>query len=108
VPQVGTYYAMLATYLPYAGVTLVASYEIADPSPQDLTVASSGARMRPVHTLSWTGGDDQVEIYRNGLVVYAGANTGSWTQQMAVASGASTYQVCNAGSEECSASVNLR
>lgn len=107
-PQAGTYYAMIATYLPYAGVSLVASYEVPDMSPQDLVVSWSGARLRPVHRLNWTGGDASVEIYRNGVLVHAGENTGSWSQQVAFASGASTYQVCNAGSEECTASVTLR
>ncbi|TXK65133.1 S8 family serine peptidase [Alkalisalibacterium limincola] len=104
-PQAGTYYAMLTTYQPYAGVTLVASYGM---PPQDLTVVSSGARMRPLHTLGWTGGGGQVEIFRNGVLVHAGANTGSWSHQVVVSSGPSTYQVCNAGSEACSASVSLR
>jgi serine protease len=107
-PQAGTHYALVVTYLPYAGVTLVASYDVADPSPHDLAVVSSGARMRPLHTLSWTSGGDQVEIYRNGQIVHAGANTGRWSLQMVPASGPSTYQVCNAGSEDCSATVNIR
>lgn len=105
-PQMGTYYAMIATFAPYTGVTLVASYQASPLSA--LTVASTGARMRPVHSLGWSGGEGEVDIYRNGVIVHSGANTGNWSQQMVLMSGPWTYEVCSAGSDDCSAEVTIR
>lgn len=82
--------------------------EIVDPSPSNLAGTTSGARMRPTHNLTWDGGDAQVDVWHNGNIVHTGENTGAFSMQIGLATGMSTWQVCNAGTEECSAQIQLR
>lgn len=105
-PQAGTWYAMINTFQPYAGVSLVASYDLVL-GPEALAGSSSGMRMRPRHTLTWTGGESAIEVHRNGAVIHAGTNTGTWSGVHNAASGPATYRVCDAGTSDCSNEVTL-
>ncbi|KGM53129.1 hypothetical protein N800_09775 [Lysobacter daejeonensis GH1-9] len=76
--------------------------------PAGLT-ASKGAvvKNKSTITLNWTGGASTVDVRRNGSVVAGGiANTGTYAQSVR-ARGSYTYQVCNAGTSECSGSVTV-
>lgn len=88
-----------------ANVSILASGDLAiEPppvNPENLTITLSGARIRPDHTLEWTGGAEEVDVYLNGEIVFTGANTGSYTQRVPIFIGATAWQVCNAGTTEC-------
>ena len=76
--------------------------------PANLT-ASKGAvvKGKSTITLNWSGGASAVDVRRNGSVVAGGiANTGTYAQSVR-ARGSYTYQVCNAGTSECSGSVTV-
>lgn len=110
-PQVGTWYVGVWAYPEdgdLSGVFVEANWLEAGGAtgPSDLEVTTSGARMRPLHTLSWTGGGDEIDVYRNGVLVYSGENTGSYSRTVNIAQGASTYQVCDAGTDECTSEVD--
>lgn len=107
-PEAGTHHAMIRGFSAYAGVSLVASFQIGDPAvPGGLSVDVGGARMRPRHSLDWTGGGDRVDILFNGKIVHTGENTGGWSQTVAVVRGGSSYTVCNAGTLECSDTIDV-
>lgn len=91
-----------------ANVAVSATYTAVDLTPVSLTGSTSGARMRPTHNLSWDSGTSQIEVWRNGAIVHSGANSGSFSMQMPPASGTSTWQVCNAGTGECSNEIQMR
>ncbi|TXK64404.1 PPC domain-containing protein [Alkalisalibacterium limincola] len=82
--------------------------EVVGPNPTNLTGTTSGARMRPTHHLSWDGGEDQVDVWHNGVIVHTGVNGGEFSKQMTPGSGMSTWQVCNAGTDECSDEMQMR
>lgn len=109
-PEVGTWYVGVRAFPtdgPLDNVALTASWlEAAGPS--GLEVVTSGARMRPRHTLTWNGGEADVEVYRNGEVIYSGENTGTFTHTVPVFLGSSTYQVCDTGTEDCSSEVDAQ
>lgn len=73
--------------------------------PKALAVQRTGARMRYRVTLQWHDGAPMVDIRHNGARVATTANTGEWSSQVLATSAVSTWQVCNAGTEECSAVV---
>lgn len=107
-PEAGTYYAMIRAFSAYTGVSLVASFEAgASEVPTGLAVQVGGARLRPLHSLSWSGGGERVDIVHNGEVVHTGANTGEWSQTVFVGRGSSSYEVCNAGTDECSDTIDV-
>lgn len=107
-PEAGTHHAMIRGFSAYAGVSLVASFQTTDPAvPGGLSVDVDGARMRPRHSLDWTGGGDRVDIVHNGTVVHSGENTGAWSQTVTILRGGSNYAVCNAGTAECSDTVGV-
>lgn len=72
--------------------------------PQGLTVGWTLSHMRYRATLAWTGGTDQVEIRRDGVVVATVANTGSWSTSGLRTGPLPSWQVCDAGGS-CSAVV---
>ena len=74
-------------------------------TPSDLTGSKSRKGKNYKYTLSWTGGAATVDVYRNGAKVDTVNNSGSATDTHSGSS--ATYQVCNAGSTDCSASINL-
>lgn len=113
-PQEGRYYVAVRAFPtdgPVANVSLVASFEAPDPidlTPHGLVVTTSD-RGRPTWTLTWESGDEQVEITRNGALVYTGPNTGSWSHfKPAGKPVPMTYVVCNTGTEQCSVPVTSR
>ena len=61
--------------------------------------------------LAWTGGEgEQVDVRFNGGIVATSANTGKYTHTFtaeAVGPGSATYQVCNAGTSDCSATITV-
>jgi hypothetical protein len=53
--------------------------------------------------LAWSGAvSSNVDILRGGLVIATTANTGSYTDNLVSATGTYTYQVCEAGTGQCS------
>lgn len=66
-------------------------------------------RMRVL--LTWSGGEaEQVDVVFNGDVAATVENNGRLTHTFrasAAGAGTATYQVCNAGTDECSAQINV-
>ncbi|TVP59896.1 MAG: hypothetical protein EA351_01120 [Gemmatimonadales bacterium] len=75
----------------------------------DLTV--NGYKVRGVKNadLTWNGSDaGEIDIFRNGVYVRTVSNTGSHTDNIGSRGGGSyTYQVCEAGTDTCSAQVTI-
>ncbi len=117
-PAAGQWFVRINGYSAATGLSLVASYEgggdpPADNAPQDLVAryafALRGQRIRV--PLTWTGGEgEQVDVRFDGEVVATAANTGKFTHTFtaaAIGPGSATYQVCNAGTDECSAEITV-
>lgn len=107
-PQAGTWYIGVHAWPDsgdLANVRILATGDLSDVEPpaipSNLVVTLSGARMRPDHNLSWDGGGETVDVWLNGAIVFTGANTGSYTQRLHILSGATNWQVCNAGTTDC-------
>jgi serine protease len=74
-------------------------------APSNLDATNNGTSKGKLQVgLVWSGGDVTVDIYRNGSKIKSAlGNTGSYTDQVKVrGSGMLTYQVCNAGTQDCS------
>ena len=84
--------------LPQAGTT-----------PGQLMVFSTTVKNKLQVSLMWTRGGPTVDVYRNGVKVQTAiANTLSATDAPKLSgSGALIYQVCNAGSSQCSGKASL-
>jgi serine protease len=115
-PQAGTYYIRVDAYSTSTGYTLTASYEGGDVPVGDGPTNLSYTYPYPLKArgirvpLRWEGGDGQVDIRFNGQVATTVANTGRFTHTFtaaAVGAGSATYQVCNAGTSECSATMTV-
>lgn len=107
-PEAGIHYAKIRGFSAYTGVSLMASFQVEESTaPSALTVDVGGARMRPRHSLSWVGGGATIDILDNGNIVHSGENTGEWWQTVSVARGSSSYRVCNAGTQECSDTIDV-
>ena len=92
-----------------------------DTSSQDVTVTESSAggialdatgyKVRGRHTvdLTWDGATStEVDVYRDGALIATPANSGAYTDSTDNRGGATyTYQVCEAGTETCSAVVTV-
>ncbi|MCL1035825.1 S8 family serine peptidase [Shewanella submarina] len=66
------------------------------------TSVSSGKRGEKVE-LNWSGATSRkVDVYRNGVVISATGNDGSYTDTLSNPYGMYTYQVCEQGSATCS------
>ncbi|TXK64563.1 PPC domain-containing protein [Alkalisalibacterium limincola] len=107
-PQAGTWYIGVHAWPDsgeLANVRILATGDLGEVEPpaipSNLTVTLSGPRMRPDHNLSWDGGGETVDVWLNGAIVFTGANTGSYTQRVPILFGATNWQVCNAGTTEC-------
>jgi len=57
--------------------------------------------------LTWTGASFRVKIFRNGVLLAKVQNTSSYTDVLTV-HGLYTYQVCDAGTMNCSNEVTVR
>ena len=115
-PAAGQWFVRINGYEAATGLSLVASYEgdaPVDNAPQDLVAryafALRGQRIRV--PLTWTGGEgEQVDVRFNGEVAATVANTGKLNHTFtaaAIGPGSATYQVCNAGTDECSAEITV-
>lgn len=78
-------------------------------APSQLMVFSTTVKNKLQVSLMWTRGGPTVDVYRNGVKVKAAiANTLSATDTPKLSgSGALIYQVCNAGSSQCSGKASL-
>ena len=116
-PAAGQWFVRIAGFSAATGVSLTASYtgdeEPGGESPQDLMAryvfALKGQRIRV--PLAWTGGEgEQVDVLFNGEIVATSANNGVFNHTFtaeAVGPGSATYQVCNAGTSDCSAEFTV-
>lgn len=86
------------------GVWVNPDFALPVDGPHGLTVGWTLSQMRYRATLAWTGGTDQVEIRRDGVVVATVANTGSWSTSGLRHGPLPSWQVCDAGGS-CSAVV---
>jgi PKD repeat protein len=77
------------------------------PPPADIELALSGSKSRGEHVVSlvWSGTTaTNVDIFRDGSLLITQADTGAYTDNTQNKGGRTyTYQVCEAGSAECSA-----
>ncbi|AKS40477.1 S8 family serine peptidase [Wenzhouxiangella marina] len=80
-----------------------------DPSGIELTGVGYKVQGRWRADLSWSGAQGgSVDIVRNGSVVTTTANDGAYTDATSFKGGGTlTYQVCEAGTSNCSATVTL-
>lgn len=115
-PESGTWFARVFGFSTASGVSLVASYEtdvIGGDAPSNLEARTpfplKAQRIRV--PLTWTGGEgEEVDVVFNGEVVATVANSGAFTHTFtadAVGAGSATYQVCNAGTSECSDEITV-
>ncbi len=82
------------------------------PAPEDPPAGLDAAKGRKgknhVVDLSWTSGGATVDIKVNGNVGATVSNSGSYTDNLGKnPSGSFTYQVCNAGTSDCSGTVTV-
>jgi len=79
------------------------------PTPSGIVLTASTHRFdqREAVHLTWTGASFRVKIYRNGVVLAKVQNTSSYTDVLTV-HGLYTYQVCDAGTMNCSNEVTVR
>lgn len=77
----------------------------------DLTLTATGYKVKGTQRvdLSWADAtSSNVDVYRNGSVIATTANDGAYTDALNVKGGGSySYQVCEAGTTTCSASVSV-
>jgi hypothetical protein len=75
-----------------------------------LSAKGSKTKGKLATTLSWKGATaSSIDVYRNGSVIATVANTGGYTDNTGISGKATfTYQVCNAGTSTCSASVSVK
>ena len=88
-------------------------FTINSPPPPSITLSALGYKIRGLQQadLSWSGAiTSNVDIYRNGIHIATTANDGLHTDNInRRGSGSYTYQVCEAGTSNCSntATVNF-
>ena len=82
------------------------------PTPGQIVLAASGRKVHGINTvdLIWSGAPTgNVDIYRNGMLMTTVPNTGSYTDSTGQRGRATfTYQVCEAGTQNCSNQVTVR
>ena len=114
-PQAGRWYVRIDGFSASTGVSLTATYEGSGGgvAPTDLAAqyvfALRGQRIRA--PLTWSGGEgEEVDVVFNGEVAATVANTGRFVHTFAadaLGAGSATYQVCNAGTTECSDGITV-
>src|SRR5438309_8446204 len=97
-----------ATATPIATATPTAT-----PTPGQITLTASGRKVHGFDTvdLTWSGATSgMVDIYRNGVIIATVPSTpGSYTDNTGQKGKATfTYQVCEAGTQNCSNQVTVR
>ena len=82
-----------------------------EPDPDGIDLSASGYKVKGVQQadLSWSGATStNVDVYRNSSVIATTANDGAYTDNIgAKGKGSYTYQVCEAGTSTCSATVQV-
>ncbi len=79
-----------------------------DPAPDTLSATKGTKGKNAVVDLSWSNGGSSVDIYLNGAVDATVANSGAYTDNLGKQpSGTYTYQVCNAGTSDCSNTASV-
>lgn len=82
-----------------------------DPVGGDLTLSANGYKSKGTKytDLSWGNATStNVDIFRNGSVIVTTANDGAYTDSIATKGGGTyDYQVCEAGTNVCSATVSV-
>jgi serine protease len=74
-----------------------------------LTASGSKVKGRQTANLSWTGAASAtVDVYRNNVRIVTTANDGAYTDSVVAGKGTYSYKVCEAGTSNCSATVNVR
>ncbi|NLA68022.1 MAG: S8 family serine peptidase, partial [Gammaproteobacteria bacterium] len=114
-PNAGAWYVRVFGWSTASGITLTASYTggPGGEAPTDLQARYAfplkGQRIRV--PLSWTGGEgEMVDVKFNGETAASVANTGSFVHNFTASSigaGSATYEVCNAGTTECSGEITV-
>ncbi|QDP00091.1 S8 family serine peptidase [Thalassotalea sp. PS06] len=81
------------------------------PGGGDISLSANGYKSRglPIVDLTWQGTSaTNVDVYRNGSVIFSGADTGAYTDNIGVKGSATyTYKVCEQGTSTCSSDVNV-
>jgi hypothetical protein len=80
---------------------------LTDPNQPNITLSVNGYKVKGVHTvdLTWSGATGtNVDIYRNSSPLTTTANDGAYTDSTGNKGGGAsyTYQVCEAGTSNCS------
>jgi len=82
------------------------------PTPGPITLSASGKKVGGINTsrLTWSGAiSNNVDVNRNGIVIAAVPNTGTYIDSTGTTGQASfTYKVCEAGTQTCSNQVTVR
>jgi subtilisin family serine protease len=90
-------------------LTRTVSVSADEPPADDITLAVSAYKVRGLHKadLSWSGATStQVDVYRDGSLIATTDNDGAYTDNIDQRGSASyAYQVCEAGTSTCSATV---
>lgn len=71
-----------------------------------LSVTTQVRRNRTTANLSWSGTTGSVSVFRNGSVIATVSGT-TYADNLGRGSGTATYQVCNAGTTNCSNQVTI-
>lgn len=82
-----------------------------DPDPTGIELSGTGYKVKGVKhaDLTWSGATStNVDVYRDGSVIATTANDGAYTDNTGQKGGGGySYQVCEAGTSTCSATINV-
>lgn len=113
-PAAGEWFVRVDAYSAVTGVSLTGSY-VGDGPGDDAPTNVTAAYVFPLKALRirvplyWDGGTgEQVDIKRDGVTVATVANTGYYMHTFTASgpgAGSTTYDVCNAGTNECASTT---
>lgn len=108
-PQEGRYYVRIHAWSPSSGYTLTGTYTEGGGWALAARHVFALRQHRTRVLLQWEPSEaEQVDLLFNGAVVATTANDGNYAHTfMQQGSGTVTYQVCNTGSTECSAEIDV-
>ena len=72
-------------------------------APENLSGSVTKKGKNYKYNLSWSGGGATVDIFRNGSKITTTSNSGGFSENLGATS--ASYQVCNAGTTSCTATV---
>uniref|UniRef100_UPI0030DBD866 S8 family serine peptidase n=1 Tax=uncultured Arenimonas sp. TaxID=546226 RepID=UPI0030DBD866 len=72
-------------------------------APENLSGSVNKRGKNYNYSLSWSGGGASVDIFRNGSKIATQSNSGGFSENLGATS--ASYQVCNAGTTSCTATV---